>query len=67
MNRTQKEINEENAKVFTDVIRTIAAKENNLDNVDCYLSHLFYVWMEKFAHDPESLSSELKSFAEMEI
>ena len=31
MNRTQKEINEENAKVFTDVIRTIAAKENNLD------------------------------------
>ena len=67
MNRTQKEINEENAKVFTDVIRTIAAKENNLDNLECYLSHHFDVWMEKFAHDPESLSSELKSFAEMEI
>ena len=40
---------------------------DNIDNFESYLSYHFDAWMEKFAHDPESLTSEVKQFAEMEI
>jgi hypothetical protein len=45
----------------------LAEKPDNMDNFECYLSMHFDVWMEKFAYDPESLTSEVKQFAEMEI
>lgn len=62
------EINrEELAEKFINAIKEIASKPDNLDNLECYLSHHFDVWMEKFAYNPESLVSELKHFAEMEI
>lgn len=59
--------NEQNAKIFIEAVKTIAAKPENLDNLECYLSHHFPEWMEKFANTPEKLAAELKHFAEMEI
>ena len=62
------EINrEELAEKFINAIKEIASKPDNLDNLECYLSHHFDVWMEKFANSPEGLTSEVKHFAEMEI
>lgn len=52
---------------FIKAIKTIAQKENNLNNLECYLSHHFPVWLEKFANTPEKITAELKAFAEMEI
>ena len=61
------ETKEELAEKFINAIKEIASKPDNLDNLECYLSHHFDVWMEKFAYNPECLVSELKHFAEMEI
>lgn len=62
------EINrEELAEKFINAIKEIASKPDNLDNLECYLSYHFDVWMEKFAYNPECLVSELKHFAEMKI
>ena len=55
------------AEEFCKAIKEMAQKQDNLDNFECYLSHHFDVWMEKFANTPESLVSEMKHFAEMEI
>ena len=60
-------MNKECAKMFVNTIKELALKEDNLGNLESYLSHHFDVWMEKFANTPESLTSELKQFAEMEI
>ena len=59
--------NTECAKVFIEAIKTIAEKPENIDNLECYLEKHFDVWMEKYAHTPEGLAHEMKSFAEMEI
>ena len=58
---------EELAEKFINAIKEITSKPDNLDNLECYLSHHFDVWMEKFAYNPECLVSELKHFAEMKI
>lgn len=55
------------AEEFCKAIKEMARKPENLDNFECYLSHHFDVWMEKFANTPEGLVSEMKHFAEMEI
>ena len=60
-------MNEEYAKVFIEAIKMFAEKQDNLDNLESYLSHHFDVWMEKYANTPEGLVYELKNFAEMEI
>lgn len=52
---------------FVGAIKAIAEKENNLDNLECYLSHHFAAWLEKYANTPEGLTAELRAFAEMEI
>ena len=59
--------NTECAKVFIEAIKTIAEKSENIDNFECYLENHFDVWMGKYAHTPEGLAYEMKSFAEMEI
>ena len=59
--------NEKCAKIFTDAIRKLAEKPENLENLECYLEHHFDVWMKVFAGTPETLAYELKDFAEMEI
>lgn len=56
-----------NATAFIKAIKTIAAKEKNLNNLECYLLYHFPVWLEKYANTPEKITAELKAFAEMEI
>lgn len=60
-------MNKEYAAMFVNAIKKLASNEDNLNNLESYLSHHFDVWMEKFANTPEGLASELKQFAEMEI
>lgn len=52
---------------FCESIKTIAAKPDNLENFECYLSHHFPEWLKKWANTPESLVCELREFAEMEV
>jgi hypothetical protein len=58
---------EQNAKQFCEAIHTIASKPENLENLEIYLSMHFSEWLEKFANTPETITAELKAFAEMEI
>ena len=55
------------AKEFIQAIKTISKKQANLDNFECYLSHHFPVWLEKYANNPEEITAELKAFADMDI
>ena len=55
------------SKIFIDAIKTISKKQNNLENLELYLSMHFKKWMQKFASTPEALAYELKFFADMEI
>ena len=55
------------AKMFTAAIKEIAAKPENLDNLENYLSHHFTEWVKKWVNNPEDLATELKQFAEMEM
>ena len=58
---------EHTAHMFVEAIKTIAEKPQNLENLECYLSHHFTTWLEKFANTPESLTWEMKEFAEMDF
>lgn len=60
-------MNKKCATIFVNAIKEIASKPDNLDNLECYLSNHFDVWMEKYANNPVNLATELKCFAEMEI
>ena len=55
------------AQEFIQAIKTIASKEENLNNFELYLAYHFETWLQKFAHTPETITAELKAFAEMEI
>ena len=67
MRRNKTMSNTECAKVFIEAIKTIVGKSENIDNLERYLENHFDVWMEKYAHTPEGLAYEMKSFAEMEM
>ena len=58
---------ERTAAQFVNAIKTIAEKPDNLDNLESYLSHHFAEWLEKFANTPETITAEIRAFAEMEI
>lgn len=58
---------EQLAHQFVEAIKTIAEKPENLENLECYLSYHFPVWLDKYANTPEKIAWELKQFAEMEI
>lgn len=60
-------MNEKLAHEFIEAIRTIAEKSENLDNFESYLSNHFEAWMKEYANTPETLTAEIKHFAEMEI
>ena len=55
------------AKQFVEAIKTIAQKQDNLDNLESYLSRHFPVWLKKYANTPETITAEMRAFAEMEI
>ena len=58
---------EKQATEFVNAIRTIAKKEDNLLNLNSYLTHHFGEWLEKYANNPDDISAELKAFADMDI
>ena len=55
------------AAQFVQAIKTIATKPENLENLESYLSHHFPEWLQKYANTPETITAELRAFAEMEI
>jgi len=55
------------SKLFCSAVRKLAEKPENLDNMECYLSRHFAEWMEKYANDPENLTAEICTFANMDI
>lgn len=61
------EMHKTTAKQLVEAIKTIAAKPDNLDNLEAYLSYHFPEWLQKWANTPEAIVSELHNFAEMEI
>lgn len=58
---------EQTAQQFCEALRTLAGKPENLENFELYLSLHFSEWLDKWANTPEAITSELQSFAEMEI
>ncbi len=58
---------EQSARVFCDAVKTLASKPENLENLECYLSHCFSEWLEKYANTPEWLAAEMREFANMSI
>lgn len=54
---------DELAERFCAAIKALAEDEYALENLECYLSWHFPVWMEKFANDPEGLTGELEMFS----
>lgn len=59
--------NEQLANIFTEAIKRLAENPAKLENLNCYLSHHFDKWIEKFANTAEGLTSELKEFSMMEF
>ena len=59
--------NKQSADIFTQAIRDLASKPENLENLNSYLCYHFPKWLEKYANTPEGLAEELKAFAEMEV
>ena len=55
------------AAQFVEHIKIIAAKPENLDNLESYLSHHFSEWLQKYANTPETLVCEMREFANMII
>ena len=59
--------NEMLANDFIEAIKKLAANPDTLNNFKWYLENHFDVWMQKYANDPESLTSEVKHFASIEF
>lgn len=58
---------EELAERFVEAIKRIATKEENLENLQSYLSMHFEIWIERFARTPLAIVCELEEFAKLEI
>lgn len=67
MNTDKTFLQKELAKRFTKNIKKLAKNENNLKNLELYLTQHFETWLTKFASTPENLTDELEAFANMEI
>ena len=55
------------ANEFIKAIETIANKPENLENFKSYLTYHFDTWLKLYANTPETITAELKAFAEMKI
>ena len=58
---------EKEAAQVAEYIKTLASRPEALDNFECYLSHHFSAWLEKWANTPETMACELREFANMEF
>lgn len=61
------DINRKSAKIFTNAIKQLANKPENIENIENYLSRHFTEWLEKYANTPENIAFEMDAFATMEI
>ena len=66
MKKNEREF-EELAERFIEAIKRIAKKEENLNNLQHYLSRNFEQWLTRFTKTPLAIVCELESFAYMEI
>lgn len=66
MKKNEREF-EELAERFVEAIKRIAKKEENLNNLQYYLSLHFEQWLTRFAQTPLGIVCEIESFADMEI
>lgn len=57
---------EQEARIFCNSVLKLAGNENNLQNLESYLSRHFEAWMIKFANSPENIAAELEDFSNME-
>ena len=58
--------NKQNADIFTQAIKELASKPENLENFNGYLCYHFPAWLEKWANTPEGLAEEMKNFANLQ-
>ena len=58
--------NKQSADIFTQAIKDLASKPENLENLNSYLSFHFSTWLEKWANTPEGLAEEMKNFANLQ-
>lgn len=61
MKATRKYENE--ARTFCEAIKLLAENDEALENFETYLSYHFETWLKNYANTPESISTELKDFA----
>ena len=66
MNKNKREF-EELAERFIEAIKRISKKEENLNNLQHYLSIHFEQWIERFARTPLAIVCEIESFADMDL
>lgn len=58
--------NEADAKVLCEAIKRLAENDFALENLECYLSHHFDKWLDRFANTPEKLTWELDQFSRID-
>ena len=58
--------NKQNADIFTQAIKDLASKPENLENLNSYLCYHFSEWLETWANTPEGLAEEMKNFANLQ-
>ena len=55
------------AKQFCAYIKEIASKQENLDNLETYLSFHFADWLKRFASTPADMVADMREFATMDL
>lgn len=55
--------NEKLAALFCDAVKVLASDPAALENLKCYLTNHFDIWLKKYASTPADLSGELWQFA----
>lgn len=55
------------AERFCKAIKALTENEYAIENMESYLAIHFPIWMEKWAHDPEGLTSELEHFSKITL
>lgn len=58
---------EKEAMRFMEAIRKIAQKEENMNNMESYLTYHFPKWLKENANTPEGLVKEMEFFADLEF
>ena len=66
MKKNEREF-EELAERFVETIKRISTKEENLNNLQHYLSRHFEQWLTRVANTPQDIVFELEQFEKIEL